>query len=117
MQFPRVSLYLPLVASLALGAAVVSADDGPANGPFQFEPLPASAACTPGGNAAQPFLLPPGFAQTVIASEPQFPDLNDMNTLNETGPQAGRFLYRTHELGSNGAISVVDLQTGAVRVV
>jgi secreted PhoX family phosphatase len=39
-----------------------------------------------------------------------------MNTLNETGPQAGRFLYRTHELGSNGAVSVTDLWTGATSI-
>src|SRR5258706_247934 len=39
-----------------------------------------------------------------------------MNTLNETGPQAGRFLYHPHELGANGAVSVTDLWTGETRV-
>ena len=52
----------------------------------------------------------------MIASEPQFTDLPDMHTLNETGPQAGRFLYRTHEVGSNGAVSVTDLWTGQTRL-
>jgi secreted PhoX family phosphatase len=85
-------------------------------GPFQFEPLPASAICTPGGNAAQPFLIPNGFSQSIVASEPDFPDVPDMNTLNETGPQAGRFLYRTHETGSNGAVSVTDLWTGSTSI-
>ena len=85
-------------------------------GPFQFEPLLASAACTAGGNASQPFLIPEGFSQTVLASEPQFPDLPDMHTLNETGPQAGRFLFRTHEVGSNGAVSVTDLVTGETHI-
>jgi len=44
-------------------------------------------------------------------------DLPDMVTLNETGPQAGRFLYRTHEVGSNGAVTVYDRQTGIVTLV
>jgi hypothetical protein len=34
-------------------------------------------------------------------------DLTDMNTVNETGKWAGRFLYRTHEQGTDGAVSVV----------
>ena len=32
-----------------------------------------------------------------------------MNTVNETGKQAGRYLYRTHEVDDLGAVSVVDL--------
>ena len=87
-----------------------------AKGPFQFQPLQASAACTAGGNANQPFILPAGYGQTIIASEPQFPDLPDMTTLNENGNQAGRYLYRTHEVGSNGAVSVTDLWTGETRI-
>ena len=41
---------------------------------------------------------------------------------NETGKQAGRYLYRTHELRSpdnqpeGGSVSVVDLQTGVARL-
>ena len=99
---------------LVLGSTVLA--QGTARGPFQFTPLPTSAACTPGGNPTQPLALPPGYAQTVIASEPQYPDLPDMQTLNETGAQAGRYLYRTHELGNNGAVSVTDLQTGQTRI-
>src|SRR5262245_44105611 len=85
-------------------------------GPFQFEPLLASVACTAGGNSSQPFQLPEGYVQNVVASEPQFPDLPDMHTLNENGPQAGRFLFRTHEVGSNGAVSVTDLVTGETHI-
>lgn len=92
------------------------ANDSPTKGPFQFEPLATSAPCTPGGNAAQPFLVPDGYAQNIIASQPQFPDVPDMNTLNENGPQAGRFLYRTHEVGSNGAVSMTDLWTGETSI-
>jgi len=105
-----------IVTNLPTAAAPGRNNDSPTRGPFQFEPLPASAPCTPGGNPTQPFLLPDGYAQNIIASQPQFPDVPDMNTLNENGPQAGRFLYRTHEVGSNGAISVTDLLTGATNI-
>src|SRR5262245_23126977 len=100
---------LALVAALAAALGVMStglAAGSPTAGPFQFAPLPTSAACTTGGNPAQPLLLPSGYAQAVIASEPDYPDLPDMQTLNETGPGAGSKLYRTHETTSNGAVSV-----------
>jgi hypothetical protein len=105
-----------IVTNLPTAAAPGRNNDSPTEGPFQFEPLPASAPCTPGGNPTQPFLLPDGYAQNIIASQPQFPDVPDMNTLNENGPQAGRFLYRTHEVGSNGAVSVTDLWTSATSI-
>jgi uncharacterized protein len=104
------------VTNLPIAAATGRGTDSPTKGPFQFEPLLTSAPCTPGGNAVQPFLLPDGYAQNIVASEPQFPDVPDMNTLNENGPQAGRFLYRTHELGSNGVVSVTDLWTSTTRI-
>ena len=119
-------LLVSLVAasSLAAGATVVVAqsDSAGRHGAFRFEPLPASAVCVPGGAGTapneQPFILPPGFVQTVIAREGDggAPDNFDMNTLNETGRQAGRFLYRSHETPGNGAISVTDLRTGTTRV-
>jgi secreted PhoX family phosphatase len=85
-------------------------------GQFRFTPLPSSAVCGP--STEQPFLLPPGYTQTVIAREGDAGtlDLWDMNTQNETGPEAGRFLYRTHEISSNGQVSVTDLETNATRV-
>src|SRR4051812_7523012 len=101
-----------IATNLATAAAPARDNDSPTKGPFKFEPLLTSATCTPGGNASQPFALPEGYVQSIVASEPQFPDVPDMNTLNENGPQAGRFLYSTHELGSNGAVSVTDLWTG-----
>lgn len=116
---------LMTVAAATVSPALVGAHDeryderdegSPAKGAFQFTPLSTSAACTPGGNPTQPFVLPTGYTQTVIASEPQFPDLPDMNTLNETGPQAGRYLYRPHEVSSNGAVTVTDLKTGETRL-
>jgi hypothetical protein len=96
-------------------------------GAFDFAPLAASAACrTPEAVATyQPFDLPAGYSQTIIANEIDdfLPvagtgaDLPDMLTLNETGPQAGRFLYRTHEVGSNGAVTATDLVAGVTSLV
>jgi hypothetical protein len=84
----------------------------------------------------QPFLIPEGYQQRVVSSERDLDlyvgsDMLDMNTVNESGRQAGRYLYRTHEVrpgvvgndrnarrrdgGSGGAVSVVDLKTGATR--
>ena len=92
------------------------------SGPFQFTPLPSSAACVPGGAGTfpteQPFLLPEGFAQTVIAREGDGGTIDnwDMNTLNESGPHAGRFLLPPHETTENGMVSVTDLETGVTSV-
>jgi uncharacterized protein len=87
-------------------------------GQFKFAPLPSSTACTNGGNPALPFAIPAGYTQTIVAREGDggTTDLWDMNTQNETGPEAGRFLYRTHEVTGNGQVSVTDLETGTTRV-
>src|SRR5262245_2486279 len=88
------------------------------SGRFEFEPLAASAAATNGGDEVRHFVLPPGFNQTIVAREGDggTNDLWDMNTQNETGPQAGRFIYRTHEVGTNGMVSETDLWTGQTRI-
>jgi hypothetical protein len=109
-----------------MGAATLFAqderDEGRGSPGFRFTPLPASAACVPGGAGTfpeeKPFLLPPGFEQVVIAREGDggSTDNWDMNTLNESGPQAGRFLYRTHETPANGQVTVTDLRTLHTRV-
>ncbi|HEY7461278.1 MAG TPA: alkaline phosphatase PhoX [Gemmatimonadota bacterium] len=98
------------------GPTLASAQSSPDAIGGLFKPLPNSAACTPGGNAAKPFLLPPGFKQTVTVSEPAFPDLPDMTTENEFGPAAGRVIFRTHELTSNAAVSTTDRTTGATTI-
>ena len=96
-----------------------------------FSPIASSATCVAPPSTAdgfatyQPFVLPEGFSQTILATElADFrpvagtgADLPDMLVLNETGPQAGRFLYRTHEVGSNGAVTVTDLITGTTSLV
>jgi uncharacterized protein len=120
------TVHVAIAAVILVGAIIVSGlpsasltsarSTNQTSGPFQFEPLPTSAVCTAGGSPSQPFVLPDGFVQQVIASQPQFPDLPDMNTLNENGSQAGRYLYRTHEVGSNGAVSFTDLWTGETHL-
>lgn len=95
-----------------------------------FQPVPASAPCPgePTGYEAKPFVLPAGYRQQVILEELVPPpagsgtgtvpyDLWDMNTQNETGTDAGRYVYRTHETGNNGAVTFLDLQTGETGVI
>lgn len=104
---PKPAVALPLLSRSGRG------NDDDAR-PFRFEPLPASAVC--GSRAAfpeKPFLLPPGFEQVAFAREGDggTRDLWDMHTQNEKGVRAGRYLYRTHEVGANGQLSVTDLST------
>lgn len=114
-----------MTAAAGLVAGTVSLaqeQEGVGSGPFKFSPLPASAACVAGGAgtfpAEQPFLLPAGFVQTVVAREGDGGTIDnwDMHTLNETGPHAGRFLFHSHEVPTNGMVSVTDLSTGDTRV-
>ncbi|TFC99505.1 DUF839 domain-containing protein [Cryobacterium sinapicolor] len=94
-----------------------------ATGPFDFVPLAGSAYEQGSTDWTQPYVVPEGFTQTLVHDEtvldvyPGVDDLHDMNTQNETGVQAGRYLYNTYEVGSNGAVSVTDLKTGAVSVI
>ena len=102
----------------ASASAPSLAREGVASGPFQFTPLGSSASCTvPGGDPVKPLVVPAGYNQVVLASEPDYADNGDMNTQNENGQQAGRYLYRPHEVGSNGSVSVTDLQTGLTRTI
>ena len=114
-----------LCAATCVAAVIstASAQNGsPTSGPFQFTPVPSSAACVPGGVGTfpneQPFVLPPGYTQTIVAREGDGGTIDnwDMHTLNESGAQAGRFLYHTHEVPTNGMVSVTDLETGETRV-
>jgi uncharacterized protein len=106
------------VLALASQPAIAQHDDGAGRGSFQFQPLPAPAECVPGDNGEEPFILPPGYVQTVIAREGDggSTDEWDQNTLNETGSHAGRFLYRAHEVGANGQVTVTDLETGVTTI-
>lgn len=106
----------------------VYADKGSDTGPFGFEPIRESASSAE-WNPAAPWKLPEGFEQSVVSNEQDLniyddgrDDWNDMNTVNESGRNAGRYLYRTHEVRigteypEGGAVSVVDLATGGVKV-
>lgn len=81
-----------------------------------FEPIPGSAYGQVTDAWTVPFIIPEGFSQAKVSDETDFDiypgenDLDDMNTVNETGRQAGRYLYRTHEVDDLGAVSVVDLR-------
>lgn len=95
-----------------------------ANGPMAFEPIDGSAYGQQTTDWDLPLIAPEGFTQELVMDETGLDiygggvdDLTDMNTVNETGPQAGRYLIRTHEVGANGAVSVVDLETGEAKVV
>ncbi len=110
---------------LCLSVSAAHADKGSQTGPFGFTPINASANVA-AWNPASPWKLPEGFTQRVISNETNLniydngrDDWHDMNTVNETGKHAGRYLYRTHEVRGvpeGGAVSVVDLKTGAARV-
>lgn len=91
------------------------------SGSFQFEPIAEGAACL-SGTQLEPLLLPAGFEQSIIGRQSDLvtmnPEVNfDMMTLNETGPSAGQFLYRTHEVEPYAALSRIDLRTGTSVVV
>lgn len=87
----------------------------PGGGPMGFEPIADSAYGMLTNAWNEPFVVPEGFSQEKVSDEndldiyPGQDDLDDMNTVNETGEQAGRYLYRTHEVDDLGSVSVVDL--------
>jgi secreted PhoX family phosphatase len=104
--------------------------DGGWDGSFRFDPIvpiTGDAACLDRGMVVQdptdqPLQLPVGFRQRIIARQSDFPHTNpevnfDMLTLNETGPRAKRFLYRTHEVEPFAGLSVTDLRTGVSSLV
>lgn len=113
----------------SLGAAMlgsIAANAIPQNGPFGFEPIAESAAST-NWNPTAPWKIPAGFVQVLVKGEGDLNiygggrnDLHDMNTENETGKQAGRYIYTTHEVrgqAEGGSMSVFDKRTGAIQVI
>ena len=91
---------------------------------FEFKAIDSSANKADWDQTA-PWKLPKGFTQSIVSDETALniydggrDDWHDMNTVNETGKMAGRFMYRTHELRfpgnqpEGGTVSVVDLETG-----
>ena len=83
---------------------------------LNFTPLPSPAIVGPtnGANESAPFLIPDGFTQTTLQShvrDAQLADNLTQNSLNESGPSAGRYLF-TGGLNSSGSLSRTDLVTG-----
>ena len=105
-----------VVEPRSAGGSAMFDNDLAGTGAFRFTPLAASVVCTNGGSATQPLVLPDGYQQTVIAQEPDVGDAIDMNTENETGPEAGRFLYRVSE-GLTSSLAVTDLVTGTTKII
>ena len=125
--------HLIIAASAVLTvSSQVYADKGSNTGPFAFEPI-AESANSEDWNASAPWDIPKGFKQSIVSDETALniygegrTDWHDMNTVNETGKKAGRYLYRTHEIrldrdevydAIGGAVSVVDLKTGETKVI
>lgn len=126
-----------ILLAAAISAAFsmnVLADSPVVNGPMAFVPITASAYVQATSDPAilnsQPWVIPQGFSQHIVSDESDLniyagSDLTDMNTVNETRKQAGRYMYRTHEVRpgadlnafSGGAVSVVDLKTGLAKII
>ncbi len=130
------TLALSLVAAFTANVHA----DSIMNGPMSFNPIAGSAYGMENDAdiAVTPYVIPQGYVQSIVSDESNLDiyvahDWNDMNTVNETGKHAGRYLYRTHEVrggaigtdgnslrldgGSGGAVSVVDLKTGIAKEV
>lgn len=116
-------IHCAAAGAVALGIAGLAGTAVAAPGSMAFDPIRGSAYGQLSTDWAEPLVAPEGFTQRLVADETALDiygggtdDLTDMNTVNETGRHAGRYLYRTHEVGSNGALSVVDLETGEAKV-
>lgn len=110
----------------AIDAASSVVEQVSSSAAFTFTPIvpfTGAAAClNPSVPQSQPLQLPSGFGQTIIGRQSDLvttsSEVNfDMLTLNETGPQAGRYLYRTHEVSPFAALSRIDLETGKNELV
>jgi hypothetical protein len=123
------SILATAIAALFMGNAVAGST---VNGPMAFDPIIASAYGLENSSDIfdAPWVIPEGFTQYIVSDETDLDiyvanDWTDMNTVNETGKHAGRYMYRTHEVraatsaridgGSGGAVSVVDLKTGIAK--
>lgn len=124
-----------LAAALAAVAVSTAVADSTVKGPMAFDPIAGTAYAEltndPTVLNSQPWIIPQGYSQRIVSDESNLniyagSDWPDMNTVNQTGKHAGRYLYRTHEVrpdASNpgaytgGAVSVVDLKTGNAKVV
>lgn len=91
-----------LASAIAVTVSGVAVADH--KGGFAFKPIDESANAADWDPTA-PWKLPRGNTRTVVSDETALnifdggrDDRPDMNTVNETGLMAGRYMYRTHEL-------------------
>ncbi len=112
--------------AFAMGCTTgVIADQGKRAGHFNFKPIKESANSAD-WDASVPWKLPKGYTQTIVSDESDLniynggrDDWPDMNAVNETGINQGRYMYRTHEVRNapeGGSISVIDLITGETKI-
>jgi uncharacterized protein len=131
---------------LTMGVAATGASAGRSAESLEFDPIAGSAGYVDGTSGtwdpANPWNVPEHFSQELVSGELSdrcggsglniygggLDDWHDMNTVNESGRQPGRYLYTTHEvrLGTpgadatypeGGAVSVVDLKTCEAKVI
>jgi hypothetical protein len=76
---------------------------------YLFEQLESSAACTIGGVLDKPVATAKAYTSSVHTAEPAFPDRAGGLALNKADPESERYLFRTHSLQTNSAVSVTDL--------
>lgn len=127
----RLALALPFC--VAITTLVYATDASFVNGPMRFMPIAGSAyeqtTNDPSILNTEPWIIPKGYSQHIVSDETNLDiyansnDWGDMNTVNETGKHAGRYLYRTHEVRpdgkttfAGGAVSIVDLKTGQAKI-
>lgn len=107
--------------------AAVTATSAQASNPLPFSPLPNSGTLNATGvGEDKPFLLPAGYTQSVLVDQKNIFTTGyqpgsvgggvrwgnwDMLTLNETGPDAGRYMFIPHEINGQG-VSRYDFVTG-----
>lgn len=125
--------------AIALSLTAASAKDNNGNGYGKLKDFTKYTPLTLSANsdewdASAPWKLPEGYTQRVVSDETDlniYPDgrddWHDMNVVNETGKNAGRYMYRTHEVrlgrgddvvdSIGGTVSVVDLETGASSII
>jgi len=119
---------LPLVSAIAAALMISGNSFADESYNFPFKPIESSAS-SDNWDPTAPWIIPKGFTQSVVSDETDLniydggrDDWHDMNTVNETGRMAGRFMYRTHELRlpdslpEGGSVSVVDLKTGVAKL-
>jgi hypothetical protein len=127
------SVFGKTVVATLLTLAVSTYGLAATSGNWKFIPLKSSAE-TGSLPEDKPFKLPKGYSQSVLIDEATLniynntssngADWPDMNTVNETGKHAGRYLYRTHEVRPDddleayegGALSIIDMRTGKAWV-